>query len=130
MHRFYKAYNLIIKLLFFTLYILFFGVQLLFNFDAVSEDQLIDTELHAHASFNTQHFFHQAIYTHNTSQQGDNIRLNKRYQPETEAIVAIFVLAVAPLIFFRVIYSYYKESFVSFLRHTTTLRGPPVSMLF
>jgi hypothetical protein len=130
MHRFYKAYNLIIKLLFFTLYILFFGVQLLFNFDAVSEDQLIDTELHAHASFHNRHFFHQSVYTHNTSQQGDNIRLNKRYQPETVAIITLFVLTVSPLIFFRVIYSYYKESFVSFLHHTTTLRGPPVSMPF
>ncbi|MDE3124694.1 MAG: hypothetical protein KGK14_04200 [Bacteroidota bacterium] len=129
MHRFYKAYNLIVKLLFFTLYILFFGVQLLFNFDAVPEDQIIDTELHVHDLFQPHQYFNKAIYTHNTSQRGDNIRLNKRYQPETVAATTFFVFSIIPLLFICIPYCKYQESFVSYFQYTPTLRGPPFACI-
>ena len=128
MHRFYKAYNLIVKLLFFILYILFFGVQLLFNFDAVPEDKIIYTQLHLHETYQPHQYFKKAVYTHNSSQRGDNIRLNKRYQPETVAASTFFVLAIIPLLFICIPYCKYRESFVSYFQHTLALRGPPVGM--
>jgi len=129
MQQFYKTYGFISKSFLLGIYVAFFSVQLFFNFDAGSQDQIIYSHFHQNSYGHANpHVVRMISYCHSSSQQDDNIRLNKRYQPEIVPDGCIILCrlyveyAEKPFLAFD-----HNESLLTSIRLSKPLRGPPLS---
>ncbi|MBS1627902.1 MAG: hypothetical protein JSR09_02475 [Bacteroidetes bacterium] len=104
-----------------TVYLAFFIVQCIYNFDtsnAVVKKH--HTQLHTISS-SLQHSF-SVVKQHHPPKK--SIRLNKRFQPETLP-ANITTVSVPETIFIENYFSSYKEKVYTTIFYSTALRGPP-----
>lgn len=121
-----KANNLLTRLLILILYVAFFFVQLLFNFDFSVYQKSNDSTSFTESIQNTnskQHILKQA----KTSIAKNNIRLNKRFEPKSIGdcdfpVVVLFVKYTSQISSG----AYYGTAVLRSFLLTQSLRGPPV----